>query len=479
MAPFHLATALFARIDQYGDRTAIRYREKDLWQELSWKQHGRADPGCGPGSCLARRRAAGEGRHLLHQPPGVDHRRFCHPRPARRRRPDPCHEHAEAGRIHPGRGRNRHRLRRRPGSSTTGSAPSTAAPTACAGSSSSIRRWIWPEKRAPSISGISSKRAAGSSGADPIAERLKDASLDDLATLIYTSGTTGEPKGVMLHHATFHHAFVAHEERLAVSDQDVSLCFLPLSHVFERTWTFFALNEGMTIDYCDDTAKVVEYLQQSRPTIMCAVPRFYEKIYATVFEKLESAPPLKKKLFLWAIGVGWQAFLLRNEERPLPLLLHLRHKIAEALVLKKIQGAVGGRIRFFPCAGAPLSKKIEEFFHAAGIHHRLRLRPHRNLRHRHLPRAVPLPAGHRRKADPGGPDPDRRGRRDPGEGGNGHEGLLQKAGGDGRGLHGRRLVPDGRRGRHRGGLSFDHRPDQGPHEDLGRKIHRPAAASKR
>jgi long-chain acyl-CoA synthetase len=111
----------------------------------------------------------------------------------------------------------------------------------------------------------------------------------------------------------------------------------------------------------------VEYLQQSRPTIMCAVPRFYEKIYATVFEKLESAPPLKKQLFLWAIGVGWEAFLCKNGKEPLPLWLKIRHKIAEALVLKKIQAAVGGRIRFFPCAGAPLSKKIEEFFHAAGI----------------------------------------------------------------------------------------------------------------
>ena len=202
---------------------------------------------------------------------------------------------------------------------------------------------------------------------EELAARLGRASIEDLSTLIYTSGTTGEPKGVMLHHSTFCHCFPAHEERLEVSDRDVSMCFLPLAHVFELTWTRFALNQGIQVSCCDDTAKIVEYMQHEHPTIMCAVPRFYEKIYATVFEKLESAPPLKRKLFHWAIGVGEKAMLLRKEEQPIPLGLKIRHRIAEALVLKKLQGIVGGRIRFFPCAGAPLSKKIEEFFHAAGI----------------------------------------------------------------------------------------------------------------
>jgi len=197
--------------------------------------------------------------------------------------------------------------------------------------------------------------------------RLGEASTDDLATLIYTSGTTGEPKGVMLHHSNFHHSFIAHDERLDVSDRDVSMCFLPLSHVFERAWSFYALANGMTIAYCDDTSRIVEYLQDVKPTVMCAVPRFYEKIYSAVFEKLETAPPKKKKLFLWAVRTGEDVYKKKKEEEPIPLLLGLQHRVAEALVLKKIQGIVGGRIRFFPCAGAPLSRKIEEFFHAAGI----------------------------------------------------------------------------------------------------------------
>jgi len=202
---------------------------------------------------------------------------------------------------------------------------------------------------------------------DELERRLAAASPDDLATLIYTSGTTGEPKGVILHHQTFQHCFEGHVKRLEVSDQDISLCFLPLSHIFERAWTHFALNQGMVVAYCDDTTRIVECLQEVKPTIMCAVPRFYEKIYAAIFERLEGATAPKKKLFHWAIGIGWQVFLLRNDRKPIPPLLKFRHRIAKALVLKKLQGIVGGRIRFFPCAGAPLSQRIEEFFHAAGI----------------------------------------------------------------------------------------------------------------
>jgi long-chain acyl-CoA synthetase len=197
--------------------------------------------------------------------------------------------------------------------------------------------------------------------------RLDEASVDDLATLIYTSGTTGEPKGVMLHHSNFYHSFIAHDERLDVSDRDVSMCFLPLTHVFERAWSYFALGNGMTIAYCDDTTKIVEYLQDVKPTVMCAVPRFYEKIYSAVFEKLETAPPKKKKLFLWAVKTGEEVYERKKEKKAISPLLRLKHRVAEALVLKKIQGVVGGRIRFFPCAGAPLSRKIEEFFHSAGI----------------------------------------------------------------------------------------------------------------
>ena len=200
-----------------------------------------------------------------------------------------------------------------------------------------------------------------------VEERLNNASTDDLATIIYTSGTTGEPKGVMLHHSTFYYCFIANKKRLDVSDQDVSLCFLPLSHVFERAWCYFAAANGMTINYCDDISRIIEYMKEVRPTVMCAVPRFYEKIYSAVFDKLESAPPSKKKLFKWAIKFGEQVYVRVKEKMAIPPGLKLKHMIADRLVLKKIREIVGGRIRLFPCAGAPLSKEIEEFFHSAGI----------------------------------------------------------------------------------------------------------------
>ncbi|HSD94224.1 MAG TPA: long-chain fatty acid--CoA ligase [Syntrophales bacterium] len=198
-------------------------------------------------------------------------------------------------------------------------------------------------------------------------ERLQRASTDDLATLIYTSGTTGEPKGVMLHHSNFHHSFIAHDRRLNVSDRDVSLCFLPLAHVYERAWSYYVIGHGMMNAYVDDMSKVIDYLREIKPTIMCAVPRFYEKIYMSVFEKLDADEPWRKKLFLWALGVGEAVYLRRKEKRLLTPVLRLQWLAAEALVLKKLQGVVGGRIRFLPCAGAPLARKIEEFFHSAGI----------------------------------------------------------------------------------------------------------------
>lgn len=195
-------------------------------------------------------------------------------------------------------------------------------------------------------------------------ERIESA---DLATIIYTSGTTGEPKGVMLPHSNFMLTFVAHDTRLAVSEADVSMCFLPLSHVFERTWSFYCADRGLTIVFPDHPANIVPCMQQTHPTVMCAVPRFYEKIYGTILHKLEHAPWYRKVLFRWSMAAGARASKLRRERRDLPLLPGIRHALARRLVLKKLQSITGGRIRMFPCAGAPLSQHIEEFFQAAGL----------------------------------------------------------------------------------------------------------------
>ena len=209
-------------------------------------------------------------------------------------------------------------------------------------------------------------QAAQDAGAE-VETRLGRARADDLVTLIYTSGTTGEPKGVMLDHANFYHQYISLPERFAMFDSDRSLCLLPLSHVFERAWTYNALARGMTNHYCADPKQALEYMQEVKPHFVCMVPRFYEKIYSAVFNKLESAPENKRKLFHWALQTGLAAGRLRIDNKPLPLGLKLRHALADALVLKKIRQLTGGEIRVFPCAGAPLSPEIDEFFWAVGI----------------------------------------------------------------------------------------------------------------
>ncbi len=209
----------------------------------------------------------------------------------------------------------------------------------------------------------------GSSGAEQeIDNRLNRASQDDILTLIYTSGTTGEPKGVELHHSNIFFSAAAHDARLLpTSEEDVSLCFLPLSHVFERTWTYYALYKGMEIIYLDNPKIIIDFIKEARPTIMCSVPRFYEKIYAAVHHSLENASAVQKKLFRWALATGGARNNKKKDQERVPFWLELQYKLADRLVLSRIRDLTGGRIRFMPCAGAPLAQDIEEFFYAAGM----------------------------------------------------------------------------------------------------------------
>jgi long-chain acyl-CoA synthetase len=190
---------------------------------------------------------------------------------------------------------------------------------------------------------------------------------DQLASLIYTSGTTGEPKGVMLSHSNFMHQVEAIDTFFDVGPDDRSLCFLPLSHVYERTWSYFIFSQGAQNYYLSNPREVVDYLPDVKPTAMVSVPRLYEKVYAGVMSKAEGASPLRKKLFGWALGVGGRFAETKNSGTTPGLVLRLEHAVADKLVLGKIRDVVGGPKNFFSAGGAPLSSTIEEFFLAAGL----------------------------------------------------------------------------------------------------------------
>ena len=190
----------------------------------------------------------------------------------------------------------------------------------------------------------------------------------DLATIIYTSGTTGEPKGVMLTHENIAFNSDAAKSVVPISDTDLCLSFLPLSHVFERTvGQFHMLFNGVTIAYAEGIESVAENMGEVQPTLMISVPRLFEKMYARVLEKVNQSPKIRQKIFFWGIGVGKKLTPYRLKGEKGPLSLRLQYALAERLVFHKVQQRLGGQLRYFVSGGAPLNRDIAEFFFAAGV----------------------------------------------------------------------------------------------------------------
>ena len=214
------------------------------------------------------------------------------------------------------------------------------------------------------------KKGKAKAAAEPdLVQKLADAvTPEDLASIVYTSGTTGDPKGVMLTQDNLVSNAKAGLEVLPLDETDIALSALPYSHVFERMVAHYLYPAaGVSIAIAGSIDEVAQNLGEIRPTVMTMVPRFYEKLYARVNESVDKGSPGKKKIFHWAIGVGREHGKYRLAGKSAPLGLELKYKLASALVFKKLQARIGGRLRFFVSGAAPLAQEIANFFWAAGI----------------------------------------------------------------------------------------------------------------
>ncbi len=200
-----------------------------------------------------------------------------------------------------------------------------------------------------------------------LAGRVAEVKPEDVATIVYTSGTTGPPKGVVQTHGNHLGTLESAAKMAGIEDGDTHLLFLPLAHSFARLESFIGVHRGLTTAFAENIDKLRDNLPEVKPHFICSVPRVFEKVYAGVIAKAEAGSPLKKKIFHWAVSVGREVSKLQQAKKPVPAGLAFKHRIAHKLVFSKLHEALGGRLRFAVSGGAPLSKEIAEFFHAAGI----------------------------------------------------------------------------------------------------------------
>ncbi len=201
-------------------------------------------------------------------------------------------------------------------------------------------------------------------------KRQAEANFSDLANILYTSGTTGQSKGVMLTYGQYHEGFRVNDAVLPLSENDVFLNFLPYTHIFERAWCYLGMTEGARQCVNLKPVDVLQSMQEVHPTCMSAVPRFWEKVYQAVLEKIEKGSFMERKLISEALEVGKRYWVnYKSKGKSAPMGLALQYKLYDKTVIKLLRKTLGlERANFFPTAGAAVSPEVEKFVHAAGIY---------------------------------------------------------------------------------------------------------------
>ncbi len=232
----------------------------------------------------------------------------------------------------------------------------------------------WTEQDSPSVMSFEALEARGharmtaewGSGRE-YREAARQISPDRLATIIYTSGTTGEPKGVMLSHANLVSNLIGGADALQLSQADVALSFLPLSHAFERMVAYIYLFSGVTVAFAESLDTLARDIGGVRPTLLTGVPRVFEKLHARIMEKGRAEPGIKAAIFRWAVHAGEARGHAELRGRSAGLIARLQAKLADRLVFRKIRQNLGDRVRYLVSGSAPLSMDIAEFFQGVGL----------------------------------------------------------------------------------------------------------------